>query len=62
MKVIAVSGSLRKASTNTGLLKSALKLSPSGLNISLFSISDFPMYNDDLCVPSKPKIILDAYN
>jgi NAD(P)H-dependent FMN reductase len=38
MKIIAISGSLRKASTNTGLIRSAIKLSPSDLNIKLFSI------------------------
>lgn len=62
MKVIAISGSLRKASTNTGLLREALKLKPEGMDIQYYSIEDIPLYNDDLIVNGvKPQPILKAY-
>ena len=38
-----------------------MKLTLPGLNTSFYSIPDFPMHNDDLCVLFKPKIILDMY-
>ncbi len=62
MKIIAISGSLRKASTNTGLLREAIKLAPQGMSIQYYPIQDFPMYNDDLIVNNvKPTCILKAY-
>jgi chromate reductase len=45
MKVIAISGSLRKASTNTGLLREAIEQMPKGMDIKLYSIDNFPLYN-----------------
>ncbi|MBA2613377.1 MAG: NAD(P)H-dependent oxidoreductase [Bacteroidetes bacterium] len=45
---LAISGSLRKKSFNTMVLKAAQKLAPSTIVIEHLSIADIPMYNFDL--------------
>lgn len=47
-KIIAISGSIRKESFNTRLLKSVQTLAPESINIEIFDISNFPLYNQDL--------------
>lgn len=44
---IGISGSLRKDSYNTNLLKAVSKLN-SGINIEMIDISNFPLFNQDL--------------
>ena len=46
-KIIAISGSLRKASINTHLLREAQKFS-SDYEVEIASISDIPLYNLDI--------------
>lgn len=49
VKVLALSGSLRAASTNTLLLRAAARLAPSGVTIELFEgIGELPHFNPDL--------------
>jgi len=48
MNILAFSGSLRKGSYNTALLRSAKQLAPDGMNISIADISSLPLYNQDL--------------
>jgi len=45
---IAISGSLRKASFNTMVLKATKKLVPANVSIEQLSIADIPLYNYDL--------------
>ncbi|MEM6498190.1 MAG: NADPH-dependent FMN reductase [Pseudomonadota bacterium] len=47
MNIIAISGSLRRASFNTALLKTCAELAPADMNISLADISAIPLYNGD---------------
>lgn len=48
MQIIAVSGSLRRASTNTQLLYAVQSIAPSGLQIAVFAgIGDLPHFNPD---------------
>jgi chromate reductase len=47
-KVLAISGSLRKNSTNTFALKALQKIAPADITIEIANISDVPMYNGDL--------------
>ena len=47
-KFIAISGSLRTGSFNTGLLHAAQKLAPVGVEIEIADISALPLYNSDL--------------
>ena len=47
MKFIAISGSLRKASFNTALLRAARDLAPEGTTIEIADIAAIPAYNAD---------------
>lgn len=56
-KVLAISGSLRKASTNTWALLAAQKLAPEGMEIELADISQIPMFNGDLQALGEPDAV-----
>ena len=48
-QILAISGSLRAASSNTAILKAALQLAPDKLEIVLFDgLRDLPHFNPDL--------------
>ena len=46
--ILGLSGSLRRASFNTGLLRAAADLAPEGTKIDIGSIRDVPLYDGDL--------------
>src|SRR5437868_5870404 len=48
MKILGISGSLRKGSFNTMLLNAAVKLAPAGTTIEVASIRDIPLYDGDV--------------
>ena len=48
LQVLAISGSLRKASFNSGLLRAAREISPDGMEITIFGIRDLPFYDGDV--------------
>ena len=48
LKVLAISGSLRKASYNTAALRAAQEVAPDGMAIEIVSIADIPFYNADV--------------
>jgi chromate reductase len=49
LKVLAISGSLRRGSLNTAALRAAQELAPPGMAIEIFNgLGDLPLYNDDL--------------
>jgi hypothetical protein len=48
LKIVAISGSLRKASTNTGLIRAVIELDHPNLEIEWADISQFPIFNEDL--------------
>lgn len=47
MKILAISGSLRKDSFNTALLRTVQALAPTGMQIEIAEISSLPLYNQD---------------
>ena len=51
-QLVGLSGSLRKGSYNTMLLKAALQLLPFNVSMEIISIEDIPLYNADLDLPS----------
>ncbi|MCT4781879.1 MULTISPECIES: NADPH-dependent FMN reductase [Exiguobacterium] len=55
-KLVAVSGSLRKASYNTALLHSIIELARDRFDITIHSI-ELPLYNDDLIDPDEPEAV-----
>ena len=60
IQLVGVSGSLRKGSYNTMLLKAALQLLPANVSMEIISIEDIPLYNADLDLPAakqRPKTV-----
>ena len=49
--VLGFSGSLRKASWNTGMLRAAGELLPEDMSLEIFDIAPIPFYNQDLDTP-----------
>ncbi|HYK75866.1 MAG TPA: NAD(P)H-dependent oxidoreductase [Daejeonella sp.] len=47
-----ISGSLRKGSYNTFLLKAAAELLPEGVSMDILPIANIPLYNADLDIPN----------
>ena len=54
MKVLGVSGSLRKGSWNTSVLRAAQGLAPAGMAIEIGVIADIPLYNEDVRAAGLP--------
>lgn len=48
MKLLGISGSLRKGSFNTALLRACVPLTPQGVELELGSIAGIPLYDGDL--------------
>jgi chromate reductase len=48
MKFLAIAGSLRKKSTNLGLLRFAQENAPEGVTIEIADLLDVPFYNSDI--------------
>jgi NAD(P)H-dependent FMN reductase len=62
-KIVAISGSTRKNSTNLNLIKAIIELSADDLDIQLFEgLSDIPHFNPDLDTKNPPRQISDFRN
>ena len=48
VRVLGISGSLRRTSSNSGLLRASQEIAPEGMEISIFDIQDLPFFNMDL--------------
>jgi chromate reductase, NAD(P)H dehydrogenase (quinone) len=60
VQLVGISGSLRKASYNTLLLKAAAQLLPTDVSMDIISIADIPLYNADLDLPAarrRPEVV-----
>jgi len=57
MKIVAISGSLRKNSYNTFLLEAAINFLPESASVAIYDISDIPLYNQDLDGDTKPESV-----
>jgi NAD(P)H-dependent FMN reductase len=58
VRILAISGSLRAASSNSALLRAAAALAPEGVQVSLYGgIGDLPHYNLDLDVEPAPPAV-----
>ena len=58
-QILGISGSLRKASYNTLLLRTASDLAPDGISIHIFNLISLPLYNDDLAKDNLPSAVND---
>jgi chromate reductase len=55
MRILAISGSLRRGSHNTALLRAAARLAPQGVAVELYQGLDrLPPYNEDLDTDDPP--------
>ncbi|MBO0614671.1 NADPH-dependent FMN reductase [Thiothrix fructosivorans] len=48
LKLLGISGSLRRASTNTGLLRAVSSVLPEGVSLEIADLSEVPFYTQDL--------------
>lgn len=48
INVVAIPGSLRKASMHTQLLRSLQAIAPEEMEITIFTLNDIPVYNQDV--------------
>jgi len=55
IRLVGLSGSLRKGSYNTMLLNSLQELLPADVSLDIISIAEIPMYNGDLDIPGMPE-------
>ena len=54
-RVLGISGSLRKASFNSGMLRAAQELAPDGIDITIYDIRGLPFYDGDLEAEGDPE-------
>lgn len=58
MKLIGISGALRKASTNTGLLHALHSLLPPGVSMEIATLHGIPLFDEDAIAESgKPAVV-----
>lgn len=55
--VLGFSGSLRKGSYNTGLLRAATEMLPDGMTLEIFDLIDIPLYNGDVEAAGMPEAV-----
>ncbi len=48
IKILAIPGSLRKASLTRQLVRACQQMAPDGVEISIFYLDDIPLYNQDV--------------
>ena len=62
IKLVGISGSLRRGSFNTMLLKAASHLLPDDVSMNIISFENVPLYNADLDLPpakKRPEVVAD---
>lgn len=59
MKIIALSGALRRASYNTALLRAAVALAPAGVSIELRTLHGIPLYDGDVEAEGVPPAVTE---
>lgn len=60
--LIGISGSLRRQSLNTALLRAAVGLTPAGATLEIADISDIPLYNFDVETEGIPAAVTTLKN
>lgn len=59
IKVAAFSGSLRKGSYNSAVLRACKQLVPDDVSLEILDIKLIPLYNEDLRVDSDPEAVIE---
>lgn len=60
LKFLGISGSLRRASANSGLLRAASSRLPAGVSMEIANLADIPFYNADIA--EKPAAVVRVLN
>ena len=58
IKVLALVGSLRKASLNKALVEAAAEVASDGMEITIFPLNDIPVYNTDVEADGMPASVM----
>jgi chromate reductase, NAD(P)H dehydrogenase (quinone) len=58
-QIIGISGSLRRGSFNTSLLRAAVELMPAGNELKIESIDGIPLYNGDVEAEGIPRRVAE---
>jgi len=61
-RIIALSGSLRRASSNTALLRAAALAAPQGVSIDVRTLHGIPLYDGDVEAAGVPETVLELRN
>ncbi len=59
IRILGISGSLRKHSCNTGILRAAVEMAPDNCLVEIFDIKEIPLYNGDEEEANFPKSVID---
>ena len=62
MKIVAISGSLQKASCNTGILRELIGLKHKELNIDITDIHGVPLFYEDIERKGVPTAVQEIAN
>lgn len=62
MKIVGISGSLRKQSRNSGLLRKVAELVPENVSFTVADLKDVPLYNSDIPTDQKPESVLEIFD
>jgi chromate reductase len=54
VRVLAISGSLRSASSNGALVRAAAQLAPPGIEVAIYELDELPPFNPDLDTDTPP--------
>ncbi len=57
VRILGISGSLRRGAFNTSALRAAQELAPQGMTIDLLGIGDIPLYNEDVRAQGFPPAV-----
>jgi chromate reductase len=57
--ILALAGSLRRASYNRGLVRAAIEVAPAGIAVKTFELRPVPLYDGDLEEAGPPQAVLD---
>ena len=58
LHVLAISGSLRRGSYNTALLRAAANIAPESMKIDIYPIGDLPLFDADLEAAGNPEPVI----
>eukprot|EP00164_Ancoracysta_twista_P009924 GFYU01014812.1.p1 GENE.GFYU01014812.1~~GFYU01014812.1.p1 ORF type:complete len:201 (-),score=32.82 GFYU01014812.1:113-715(-) len=56
LRVLGISGSLRRLSCNTGLLRAAQEAAPPSIEVEIAHIGDLPLFNEDVAPHLPPSV------